>query len=375
MNRKYIYMIILLAVTFSASAQKKKPSDPNSTKETTKLFKNLLKLQRKAYLVGHQDALAYGVNWKYIEGKSDVKDLVGDYPGIYGYELGHIEIGAANNLDSVPFDKMKSFIRDGYRRGGVITISWHGNNPLTGKSAWDAAPGSVASVLPGQPKHKFFLDQLDKVADFLGDLKGPNGEAIPILFRPFHELTGDWFWWGVKSSSPEEFKDLFRFTIDYLRNKRELHNLLVGYNTSGGLNTEAKFLERYPGDRYVDVISFDSYQRKPEERQSFKETLESDLSILQDLAKKRKKIAAIGEVGYNKIPDDKWFTEVIQASIEHHDIAYVIFWRNAGFKPKEQETEFYTPYPNHSAANDFLQFYSAPETLFEKEAAALKLYK
>ena len=65
-------------------------------------------------MFGHQDALAYGVNWKYVEGRSDVKDVVGDYPAVYGWELGNLEHNLPYNLDSVPFDKMKSFIQKVY---------------------------------------------------------------------------------------------------------------------------------------------------------------------------------------------------------------------------------------------------------------------
>ncbi|EOR95950.1 Mannan endo-1,4-beta-mannosidase [Arcticibacter svalbardensis MN12-7] len=168
---------------------------------------------KKGYLVGHQGALAYGVNWKYKPGRSDIKDVTGDYPALYGWELGGLELGAKMNLDSVPFDKMRHYIEEGYRRGGVITISWHGTNPYTGKTAWDPTPGTVAAILPGAEKHDVYQAQLDKIAHFLLSLKGPKGELIPVLFRPLHELTGGWFWWGAKSSSVDEFKTLFQYTV------------------------------------------------------------------------------------------------------------------------------------------------------------------
>jgi beta-mannanase len=99
----------------------------------------------------------------------------------------------------------------------VITISWHLNNPLTGKSAWDPAPGTVESILPGGEKNALYKSWLDKVAAFMLDLKGKNGEYIPVIFRPFHELNGSWFWWGKDNCSPEEFKTPVSFTEVYLR--------------------------------------------------------------------------------------------------------------------------------------------------------------
>ena len=132
------------------------PVDRQATKETINLYRNLKKLLKKGVMFGHQDDVAYGVNWKYEDGRSDVKDVTGDYPAVYGFELGHLEADEPVNLDSVPFDKMKELISAAYERGGVITISWHLNNPLTGKSAWDPAPGTVASILPGGEKNDIY---------------------------------------------------------------------------------------------------------------------------------------------------------------------------------------------------------------------------
>jgi hypothetical protein len=164
-----------------------------------------------------------------------------------------LEIDHAVNLDSVPFDKMKSFIGEAYERGGVITLSWHLNNPLTGKTAWDPAPGTVASILPGGEKNDLYKTWLDKVARFLLALKGKHGEYIPIIFRPFHELNGDWFWWGGKNCTPDELKQLYQFTESYLRDKKNVHSLLYAYNTDKFYSKD-EYLKRYPGDEWVDLI-------------------------------------------------------------------------------------------------------------------------
>src|SRR5436190_13084247 len=92
------------------------PSDRLATKETIALYNNLKKLLNKGFMFGHQDDLAYGVDWKYdastgSAGRSDIKDVTGDYPAVYGFELGRLEIDQSVNLDSVPFNNMKNFIR------------------------------------------------------------------------------------------------------------------------------------------------------------------------------------------------------------------------------------------------------------------------
>lgn len=129
-------------------------SDKKSTPETIALYKNLITTSKKAILFGHQDDLAYGVNWKYEPGRSDVKDVTGDYPAVYGWDLGGIEKSSPKNLDGVSFELMRRYMADVKKRGGVNTISWHLDNPISGKNAWDNSTKSIASILPGGENHK-----------------------------------------------------------------------------------------------------------------------------------------------------------------------------------------------------------------------------
>jgi beta-mannanase len=365
-----------MMTSYFAQAQNELSSDKNATKETVALYNNLKRTMYKGYLFGHQDDLAYGVNWKYIDKKSDVKDVTGDYPGLFGYDLSHIELNAEVNIDTVPFKNIKQYIKQGYKQGSVITISWHGNNPLTGKSAWDNTPGTVASILPGGAKHDVYTADLDKIAAFLADLKDKNGNPIPVLYRPFHELTGDWFWWGAKTCTPDELKSIYQFTVHYLRDVKGLHNLLYVYNTSDNFNSADNFLERYPGDDVVDVLSFDAYAYgDPSNGAKFIADVDTHLSIIEQIAKDKNKIPALAEAGYNHIPDDAWFTNVFAKALNNHHPAYVLLWRNAGYKAADKSTEYYVPYPGHASAPDFVKFYELPQTLFQKDAARLKLYK
>lgn len=351
-------------------------SDPEATPETQKLYQNLAKMHKKGYFVGHQDDLAYGVYWKYQEGKSDVKETVNDFPAVYGWEIGDLELGHERNLDDVPFEKMKQYIKEGHRRGGIITISWHTNNPISGKNAWDVSNKSIAEILPEGSKNDVFKIYLDKVADFLADLKDENGKPIPILWRPWHEHTGTWFWWGVNSASDEEYKELFRYTLDYFRKTKNLHHLISIYNTGVEFNSPEEYLKRYPGDDYVDIFSFDAYQRGPvDEGAKFAEQMDFHLNNMNLAAKKHNKFSAIGEIGYNQIPDHQWFTKILKPVFDKHDFSYVLFWRNAGFKPSNNEVEYYLPFKGHPSEKDFLKFKKDKKTWFEKDARKLKMYK
>jgi hypothetical protein len=366
--------LLFVSLGLAASAQNDLPVDKNATIETIHLYTNLKKLLSKGIMMGHQDDLAYGVGWKYIPGRSDIKDVTGDYPAVYGWELGRIEIDHPVNLDSVPFDKIRQFIREAYMRGGVITISWHLNNPLTGQTAWQPAPGTVASVLPGGEKNDLYKSWLDKIAAFMLSLKGKKGELIPVIFRPFHELNGSWFWWGGKNCTPDEIKQLYRFTETYLRDEKNVHNLLYAYNTDR-FATREDYLERYPGDEWVDITGFDIYQgNNIKKNEDFMQELDKTLTTLDVIAKERNKIPALTEFGYNGLPDSSWWTNVLLKTLSSHTIAYALAWRNSGFHG-EGRYEFYVPYKGQGSANDFVKFYEAPETLFQKEVTKENLYQ
>ncbi|TMB87420.1 MAG: glycosyl transferase family 1, partial [Chloroflexi bacterium] len=124
------------------------PVDRHATSETHALFVNLRLLAGKALLFGHQDDLAYGVRWFAEPGRSDVKETAGSYPAVYGWDVGGLEWDGGANLDSVAFGRQRDWIAEGYRRGGVITLSWHMRNPVTGGNAWDTTQ-AVRSILPG----------------------------------------------------------------------------------------------------------------------------------------------------------------------------------------------------------------------------------
>ena len=352
------------------------PCDKNATKETIALYGNLKKLSQKGYLFGHQDDLAYGVNWRYEKDRSDVKDVCGDYPAVYGWDLGGLERASGDkNLDGVPFKNMRQYIKDGYKRGGVITISWHFDNPATGGNAWDTTHGTVASVLPGGANHELFKTWLDKAASFMLSLKGDNKELIPVLFRPYHELTGTWFWWGPNNCTPEQFKILWRFTNYYLKEVKKCHNLIYVYNTGGDFKNKDEYLERYPGDDVVDMISFDTYQwGYPSKEDGFTKNVHNLLNILDSAAAETNKLTAIAETGYEAVPYANWWTDVLQRAIGTHQLAYVLLWRNHGYNDWSKKMHYYVPFKGQVSEKNFIRFYEADKTLFEKDAAKENLY-
>lgn len=343
--------------------------DSNATLETKVLFANLDRIRHDYILFGHEDALAYGVNWRGDTDRSDVKDITGSHPAVYGWDVGHIELDSTMNLDKIEFDEMREHIRDAYRRGGVITISWHLNNPFNGASSWDQTP-TVEHILPGRSHHNEFLLYMNRLADFLSSLVDDNGQPIPVIFRPWHEHTGNWFWWSARFTNNDEYAQLWRFTVEFLRDQRKINHLLYAYSPSNsGFETA---WESYPGDEWVDIIGIDDYFtfKSGEEREL---DVKGFLSRLREVvleAEKRGKIPAFTETGLEALPDSVWYTDFLLRGILSDEvskrIAYILVWRNSN-NATDRQNHYYAPFPGHPAEADFVKFYEHPFTLFESD--------
>jgi mannan endo-1,4-beta-mannosidase len=382
--KAYILMFICGIIIINvAAAQQKKLSDEQATVETVNLYKNLEKLMDKGIMFGHHETLSYGVEWKKANRKrSDIHDVVNDFPSLFGWDIGHIERKSKTNIDGIPFTEMTADIKWVYDNGGINTISWHMNNPVTLGRSWDKTK-AVNAVLPGGVKNTDYNVWLDRAAYYLKSLKGNDGKLIPIIFRPYHELNGGWFWWGKDSTSTKEFVDLFRYTVDYLKNKKQVHNLIYAFNTNT-FETATEYMERYPGDDVVDIMSFDNYQfASPTATDSvmkaakakYQEQIKNGLSIMDSLAKAHNKIPAFAETGLEAVPDKTWWTGTLWEILKDYKIAYVMLWRNAGWSEKEQKFHYYAPYLGQASAPDFKTFYNLDRTLFKSDVAKENPYQ
>lgn len=345
----------------------KHPIDSKATTETVELYNFLFNTMDKGIMLAHQDALAYGHDWYKEDGRSDVKDITGDYPAVIGWELGHLELGHAYNLDSVYFSDMKKYIKDTYRRGGITTMSWHGDNIVTGNNAWDCKLDTVVkSVLPGAENHVKFLTWLDNLAAFFLDLKDDQGKLIPVVLRLYHEHTGDWFWWCSKQCTPDEYKEMWKMTVNYLKETKGVHNLLYAYSPIA-VKDEAEFLERYPGDDYVDVIGFDAYVQvdNPEGLNIYKEQMKNNIDITLSYAEKSGKLPTISETGMESIGDSTYFTQIVYPLLKDRKLSWVLFWRNAWESDKPHH--FYLPFVGHPAATNFLEFTNNEDILMNND--------
>ena len=346
------------------------PIDARATPETRALFTNMRRMAGRQIMFGHQDDLAYGFGWTAEPGRSDVKESAGAYPAVYGWDASRLERGDSLDIDGVSFARQRAWIADGYRRGGVITMSWHMDNPLTGRDAWDTT-SAIAAVLPGGAKHEQYLRWLDAFARHVSTLRGTGRSGtetlVPVIFRPFHEMSGGWFWWGTGHATAEQYVALWRMTVAYLRDTKQVHNVLYAYSTDK-FDSPADYLARYPGDAWVDVLGFDDYQsvKSP----AMRDVLVRRLRDVATLAAAKGKIAALTETGVEGMPDSLWFTGTLLPALDADSLtrrtSYVMAWRNA-HQDAAHPSHFFTARPGHPSAADIARFRASPLIAFEDE--------
>ena len=350
--------ILTTAMILAASCTHKEGRfDENTSALMARLQDNI---DKGVMMYGHQDDLMYGHTWRVDQDeaeflRSDVMEVCGKYPAVYGLDLGGIELGSEQNLDDNYFAAMRASAIAHHQRGGVVTFSWHPRNPLTEGDAWDVSSKEVvASILEGGSRHDLFIGWLGRVADYIESFKTSDGKMVPIIFRPWHEHTGSWFWWGRDLCSVEEYKALWKMTFDYLSGERGLRNLIWSYSPGAGGVTEEIYMERWPGDEMVDMIGIDCYQYSTSE--VFIADLANALDIMKKISAEHGKMMAVTEAGYEGIPQADWWTGTLYEALKDYPLAYVLTWRNACDKPEH----FYAPFPGHLSADDFKAFAAMP---------------
>jgi hypothetical protein len=270
-----LVLILIIFPTFFLSCSRDMDMilvDANATTETRNLYKNLVNLAPEAVLFGHQNALAYGVYWRDDPNRSDVKDVTGSYPAVYGWDANVIlpTIRPDRPGYDVQSERLRNWILEGYNRGGVITMSWHMWNPVTGGNFYDTTPG-VHAILPGGDRHEYYRSQLDTLALLFGGLHAePEGELIPVIFRPFHEHNGDWFWWckaftteGGLEAIPDPTFWTETLLAGILANEitREISWVLIWSNANRETDRENHYYAPYPGQ--VSVADFIRFKEHP----------------------------------------------------------------------------------------------------------------
>ncbi len=242
MIKKIISIICAIATFFGIPIGDKKTmlSNPNASAQAVELYEYICNVYGEKILSGQQESTWVGgeqYEFNYIY------EHTGKYPAIRGLDY--------MNDD---FDGVNRRAVEWYERGGIVSICWHCGSDFSG--AWNECMNTEIvdwdkALTEGTPEYENLISGMDKGAKALLELKE---KGIPVLWRPFHEFDGQWFWWGKGGSS--NFKKLWRLMYERYTEYWELDNLIwvLGYS-----HMEKDYRKWYPGNNYVDIVGADSY--------------------------------------------------------------------------------------------------------------------
>jgi mannan endo-1,4-beta-mannosidase len=349
---KKIGILVLLFPWLVMQAQTSTKQYVRSLKEST----------ATGVMFGHHDDTLYGYRRRRGDGTgSDTQDVVGMFPAMMSFDISLIENAQKNRAI---FDQMRTAIQEQHARGGFSTISWHADNIVTRGNSWDVSGGRVVSrILPGGDKAEDFLVWLNNVADFFLSLTDKDGEPIPIIFRPWHECNGTWFWWGRDLCTVDEYKALWSLTVKSLK-KRGVKNVIYAFSPGGDIKSEKEYLSRYPGDKIISVLGVEGYAIRTTgsatDRQKFILNTRRSFDVVTPIAQKKKKLLAFTETGMKHNTDTQWWTQTLMPAIEGYPLCFLVTWRNA----TNDDNECYGIYKGHPAEADFKRFAQNPKILF-----------
>lgn len=306
---------------------------------------------------GHHDDPVYGHEWTNIKdgsqpGRSDVLEVTGSYPGAMSWDLGGMELNDSLNLDGVPFRLIAAEAVAQDARGGINLFSWHPRNPVTGGDSWDTSDKTAVRKIRTEATYKKqYQENLRRMARYFKNLVRKDGTRIPVVFRPWHEQSGSWFWWGQPNCNPADYKYLWR-EMRAIFDSEGVDNVVWAFSPDR-VKDEDQYMLTYPGDSYVDIMGTDVYEFNGEgQQETYDRDADRSLQIVRTLSARHNKIPAFTETGLEGLTNPEWFTGRLLPLLRKYPVAYVTVWRNA----EDNKKHFFTPYKGHPGAQDFRAF-------------------
>lgn len=351
------------------------PSNNYITNRTRQLLHNLVKIGRSDQVIlGHQSTNTLSkTGWRGLD-ESDFKDVTGQFPGMVAYDIGGIERGNDRVWLDGTTSRVVDAIKYAYGKGLLVSISWHTRNPIdvnydqknrAGNGKVKDFGNTVNKILNNKTIQQTYLKWLDMLATFFDQLVDDSGVEIPVLFRPFHECTGKWFWWGTERCSDEEYIKLYRLTHEYLSKQKGVNNILWVYNTDR-VSSEEEYTKRYPGNDYIDLCSMDFYDYENYKPDVLKARLSKSLDAMRSASKKLNKSYFIAEGGKKNNTDVSYFTARCTQFFPKDLVAFC-FWVNS-------KNNYYVPFKGDPNAEDFKKMIRQNGLLLEDDVRKLKIY-
>ncbi len=259
-------ILIIVLIVNSLNILANDPVNPNATPEAKALLDLFYRISGNYTLTGQHN---------YPNTKDRNSRFAARYtaqtPAVWSTDMGFAEDGDTDSYLARP-DIVKEAIRQ-HKKGSIITICWHAvpptaDEPVIFQPRGPVARDSLASVqgqlldeqfkevlTPGTRLYNRWAAQVDSVAVYLKKLRDAN---VPVLWRPYHEMNGDWFWWGGRVGEYSTI-DLYCQLYDRMVNYHHLNNLVWVWSVDRPSTPIRQFSNFYPGNDYLDILSLDVY--------------------------------------------------------------------------------------------------------------------
>jgi mannan endo-1,4-beta-mannosidase len=267
--KKNLFLLIalwLMAVSPVSSGEPGKPVTPKASPEAAALLDFIYSISGKYILTGQH-------NYPNINGRNTkfAAKYIGETPVIYSTDWGF-----AKEDDKDSYLARPAIVKEAIRQhqlGSIITICWHAvpptaKEPVTFQPVPGIKPAALESVqgqltdqqfrdilTPGTALYKSWCAQVDSVAFYLKKLRDAH---VPVLWRPYHEMNGSWFWWGGRTgkySTQALYRQIFNRLVKY----HKLNNLIWVWSVDRPTRPEMQFSNYYPGNDYLDILALDVY--------------------------------------------------------------------------------------------------------------------
>jgi mannan endo-1,4-beta-mannosidase len=298
-RKNFALLLIFIAFMFRGLCADVKPVTPNASPEAVALLNLFYSVSGKYIFTGQH-------NYPNIKDRNTffAADYIGKTPVVFSTDMGFAKDGDTDSY-LARIDIVKEAIRQ-HKAGSIITLCWHAvpptaDEPVTFRPLPGANPDMLASVqgqltdqqfqdllTPGTNLYNHWCSQVDSIARYLKMLQEAH---IPVLWRPYHEMNGSWFWWGGRQGTYSTLA-LYKQLYDRLVNLHKLNNLVWVWSVDRPNNEKMQFKDYYPGSKYLDILALDVYGN------DFKQDYYDKLLALSE-----GKPMVLGEVGNPPAPE------------------------------------------------------------------------
>ena len=264
---RHVLLLVFLGVpALWAEGEAAAPVTPQASPEARALLQFLYDISGKYTLTGQH-------NFPNVKGRNSefAAKYIGKTPVIFGSDWGHAKAGDSDSYLARP-DIVQEAIRQ-HQLGSIVALCWHAvpptaNEPITFRQLPNSDPKALSSVqeklldqqfqevlTPGTALYEHWCSQVDEIALFLRQLQDAH---VPVLWRPYHEMNGDWFWWGGRTGEYSTAA-LYRQMFDRLVNHHHLNNLIWVWSMDRPSRPGMEHAKFFPGIQYVDILALDVY--------------------------------------------------------------------------------------------------------------------